>query len=59
MSNETVEPEAAVQEQQAEQIRLAAYYRWKEKGEPQGSEVEDWLEAEASVEEDAENSCES
>ncbi len=32
-----------------EQIRLAAYYRWEEKGKKEGSDSNDWLEAEDSL----------
>ncbi|ACF43933.1 DUF2934 domain-containing protein [Pelodictyon phaeoclathratiforme] len=37
------------QELREEEIRLAAYYLWKEKGENHGSDTEDWLEAEESL----------
>jgi hypothetical protein len=33
-----------------ERIRLAAYYRWKENGEPDGCDLEDWCEAEKFIE---------
>ncbi|WP_294345497.1 DUF2934 domain-containing protein [Prosthecochloris sp.] len=47
MSNETNEKQIMTQEQCEEQIRTAAYYLWQAKGEKYGSDVEDWLEAEA------------
>jgi hypothetical protein len=45
-SNETIVTNPELRE---EEIRLAAYYLWKEKGENQGSDTEDWLEAEESL----------
>ncbi len=32
-----------------EKVTLAAYYRWKEKGEQHGCDLDDWFEAEESV----------
>jgi len=32
-----------------EQIRLAAYFKWEQKGRQHGSDVEDWMEAEDSL----------
>ncbi|MCF8215834.1 MAG: DUF2934 domain-containing protein [Chlorobium sp.] len=32
-----------------EQIRLAAYFKWEERGCRQGTDVEDWIEAEDSL----------
>ena len=36
-------------EQQEEEIRLAAYYLWESKGRVNGSDADDWLEAEKCV----------
>ncbi|NTW11039.1 MAG: DUF2934 domain-containing protein [Chlorobiaceae bacterium] len=43
------EEEVTVPEQQTEEIRLAAYYLWEKKGKNHGSDVEDWIEAEDTV----------
>jgi len=40
------------QEQKEEQIRLAAYYRWEEKGKNLWADKDDWFEAEDSIVED-------
>ncbi len=32
-----------------EQVKLAAYYRWLEKGKKEGSDADDWFEAEDSL----------
>ncbi|TLU50877.1 MAG: DUF2934 domain-containing protein [Chlorobium sp.] len=39
-------------EEQEDQIRLTAYYLWKEKGEKHGEDRDDWFEAESSFKED-------
>ena len=48
---ETVATEALSHEERQEEIRLAAYYLWKENGEHEGNDVENWLKAEAEIEE--------
>ena len=44
----TVKGEKA-QELPEEQVRLAAYYLWEEKGKNLGSDTDDWFEAEKIV----------
>ncbi len=43
MENKTAVTTPEVRE---EEIQLAAYYLWKEKGENHGSDTEDWFQAE-------------
>lgn len=50
MTNNSDETMVTNPEWREEEIRLAAYYLWKEKGENHGSDTEDWLEAEESLE---------
>ena len=50
-TQETEATEALSQEERQEEIRLAAYYLWIENGEQEGSDVENWLKAEAEIEE--------
>lgn len=39
-----------------ERVRLAAYLLWQKNGEPQGTDLQDWLNAEAAIEaEESEN----
>ncbi|TLU84284.1 MAG: DUF2934 domain-containing protein [Chlorobium sp.] len=37
------------QEMREEQVRIAAYYRWENRGKTHGSDSEDWFEAEDSL----------
>ena len=46
MENNTGETMLTTPELRDEEIRLAAYYLWKEKGENHGSDTEDWVQAE-------------
>ncbi|WP_081423672.1 DUF2934 domain-containing protein [Pelodictyon luteolum] len=46
MSDETFERAAETQEEREERIRLAAYFLWKESGEPEGADLDHWLNAE-------------
>ncbi|NMW18275.1 MAG: DUF2934 domain-containing protein [Chlorobiaceae bacterium] len=39
-------------EEREQQIRITAYYLWKQKGEKHGEDRDDWFEAEASFHED-------
>jgi hypothetical protein len=55
MSSEMIEMDAVSQEQREEQIKLAAYYLWKNNGEPQGTDVQDWLVAEATIDGEVEH----
>lgn len=41
---------ALTSDEREEQIRLAAYYRWKAKGEKHGEDRDDWFDAQDSVE---------
>ncbi|TLU83852.1 MAG: DUF2934 domain-containing protein [Chlorobium sp.] len=55
MSNESMEEDPMTSDEREDRIRLAAYYIWKANGEPEGTDVQDWSQAEASVAENAAN----
>ena len=40
---------STTEQQEEEEIRLAAYYLWEMRGRNNGSDVEDWIEAEELV----------
>ena len=46
VSGQDVYEVATSAEQQEEEIRLSAYYLWESKGSANGSDADDWLEAE-------------
>jgi len=48
--NRKSEKEPEMQTSREEQTRLAAYYLWEARGCRNGCDVEDWLEAEQSLE---------
>ena len=46
----TRKADAAIQPEQLEEhIRVAAYYRWEERGQTHGAHEDDWLEAEKQI----------
>jgi len=49
MSKESNQAEVTAPVEQEEEVRLAAYYLWEEKGRRDGSDVDDWVEAEGFV----------
>ncbi len=49
VSGQDVYEVATSAEQQEEEIRLSAYYLWESKGSANGSDADDWLEAEKRV----------
>ncbi len=46
MTNKTTTNDVKTFEQHEEEIKLIAYSLWEEKGSNDGSDVEDWIEAE-------------
>ncbi|NTW83572.1 MAG: DUF2934 domain-containing protein [Chlorobiaceae bacterium] len=49
MKNKTNNGTEKSPEQIEEDVRLTAYYLWEKKGSNNGSDIEDWIEAETSL----------